>query len=129
MTTDLWMLVASAALYWVLVLTAATPRMFKNGIPWAVGNRHVASVAVPAWAERAQRACDNMQENLILLVALVLVAHAANRAGERSALGAEIFFGARVLHAGVYIAGVPVVRTVAWAIGVFGLVVVLTALV
>ncbi len=129
MTTDLWMLVASAGLYWALIFAAATPRMFKNGIPWSLGNRDAATVAVPAWADRAQRACNNMQENLILLVVLVLVAHAANRASERTVLGAEIFFGARIAHAVVYIAGIPVVRTLAWATGVAGLAVIAAALV
>jgi uncharacterized MAPEG superfamily protein len=81
MTTDLRMLLASAALYWVLILTASNSRMFKNGMRWALGNRDVASDPVAPWAERAQRACDNMQENLILFAAVVLVAHAAHRAG------------------------------------------------
>ena len=62
-----------------------------------------------------------MLENLVLFAILVLVAHAAGRANEMTALGAMLFFYGRLAHAIVYIAGVPWVRTAAWTVSVVGL--------
>lgn len=121
MTIDLWMLVASAGLQWALIMTAATPRLLLNGIPWAVSNRETKSVEVPKWAERAQRTSDNMQENLVLLAILVLVVHVADLANDTTALGTQVFLGARIVHTLVFFAGVPWVRTVAWAVSVVGM--------
>jgi len=42
--------------------------------------------------------------------------------------GALVFLVARVLYAGVYIAGVPVVRTLLWAVSWVGLVMMLVPL-
>ena len=119
MTTDLWMLVAAVGLTWALIMVAATPSVAKNPT-WAVGNRE-APLAVPAWAERAKRTSANMQENLPLFTALVLVAHVSGQADSLSALGAQIFVGARVVHAGIYIAGVPMIRTLVWLVSVVGM--------
>lgn len=121
MTIDLWMLLASAALQWLLILTAATPRLFGNGIMWSMSSRHAESKAMPPWAERAQRASDNLAENLPLFAIVVLVAHVVTGGTATSALGAKIFFGARVAHATLYISGVPALRTAVWAVSLVGL--------
>ncbi len=118
MTTDLWMLVASAGLQWALIMLAATPPLLLNGIPWSVGNREAPSRELPAWAARAKRAAANLQENLILFAIVVLVVHLAGAGSELTATAATVFVGARIAHAGHYIMGVPWLRTVAWAVGV-----------
>ncbi len=128
MTLDLWILVACAALQWTLVMAAAWPRLQTNGFAWGMGNRNAASVTMPPWAQRTQRASDNLHENLILFAILVLVVHVAGKANDISAMGAEVFFGARLLHAALYIAGVPVLRTIVWAISIAGLVMIASAL-
>jgi uncharacterized MAPEG superfamily protein len=128
MTTDLWMLVASAALHWVTILVAATPRLLINGFGWGFGPRDVASAEVPAWAQRAQRASTNMNENLILMAILVLVVHVAGLANETTALGAQLFFWARLAHPLTYMIGVPVVRTLVWMISIAGLFLIASAL-
>lgn len=121
MTTDLWMLVGAAGLQWVLILAVATPTILANGLPWAAGNRESPSKALPAWHDRLKRADQNMRENLILFAVLVLVAHAAGKASPTTALGAQLFLGARVAHALVYVAGVPWLRTLVWCASIAGL--------
>jgi len=44
-------------------------------------------------------------------------------------LGAQIFFWARLVYAGVYIAGVPWLRTGVWAVAVVGLILIFLQLV
>jgi uncharacterized MAPEG superfamily protein len=61
-----------------------------------------------------------MAENLAPFTALVLVAHVTGSANATTALGAAIFFWARVVHAIVFIAGVPWIRTLAFVISILG---------
>ncbi|MCO4769851.1 MAG: MAPEG family protein [Deltaproteobacteria bacterium] len=128
MTTDLWMLVASVGLQFALILIAATPGLVTNGVGWAVSPREDVGEPLPAWAQRADRASKNLQENLAMFGLLVLVVHVTGSGDDTSALGAQIFLGCRILHAVVYVTGTPWVRTLAWAGSVAGMVMVGSAL-
>ncbi len=119
MTPDLWMLVASVALTWALILIAASPATLTNP-KWSLGNRSE-KFDGSAWADRAKRAAENMKENLPLFAILVLVANVSDQANDMSALGAQIFFGARVAHGASYIAGIPYLRTLFWAVSIVGM--------
>ncbi len=120
MTTDLMMLTLSALLTAVLAVPGTVGLVMEKGLPYAAGNRDE-QVELPAWAARALRAHRNMLENLPVFTALVLVAQLTGAANETTALGATIFFWSRVAHAVVYIAGVPWVRTGAFAVSLVGL--------
>ncbi len=74
----------------------------------------------PEWAVRMKRAHANLTENLVPFAGLVLVANTAGLTNETTALGAMIFFWARVVHAIVYTLGVPFVRTLSFAAGLVG---------
>ena len=63
-----------------------------------------------------------MLENLILFAILVLVAQIAGKTNAATALGAQLFFWARVVYLLVYLVGIPWVRTGVWLISVIGLV-------
>lgn len=67
----------------------------------------------PLWAQRAHRAHLNMVETLPAFVAVVIAADQLSgiKNADGIALWSQVFFFARVLHAAVYIAGVPYVRT------------------
>jgi uncharacterized MAPEG superfamily protein len=119
MTIDLWMLAASAGLTWLMILVAATPGLMAN-MKWGLGNRETPANE-DGFNGRAKRAAENMKENLPLFATFVLVAHVSGSADGTSALGAEIFFGARALYAPVYWAGVPGLRTAVWAVSIVGM--------
>jgi uncharacterized MAPEG superfamily protein len=115
MTTDLWMLV------WTAFLCLAMPMVYlpsrvttPGGTDWGFGNRDEARPPFPAWAERAQRAHANLTENVAPFAILVLVAHVAGKANATTALGATIFFWARLAYVPLYVIGIPYVRTVAF---------------
>ena len=129
MTTDLWMLVASAMLCLTIpFITLLGLSQTSNGVVWAFGNRDSA-LEFPAWAARARRAHANLAENLAPFAILVLVAHAAGVANETTALGATIFFWARAAHFLVYAAGIPYVRTLTFLVSLAGELVILGQLV
>ncbi len=126
MTVDLWMLVAAVVLTWAQIMIAATPSVLVNP-KWAMGNRD-SSLESPAWASRADRAAKNMKENLPMFAALVLIAHVSGEADSTSELGAQIFIGARIAHAIIYLAGIPGVRTLVWLVSVAGMAMILSTL-
>ena len=125
MTTDLVMLVATAVLCLLLPTVYAVGRgQMPGGLAWAFGNRDTPLV-VPAWTRRAERAHANLVENLAPFAILVLVAHVAGRANATTALGATLFFWARVAHAAIYVGGLVYLRTLAFFVGVVGEVMIL----
>ncbi len=119
MTTDLWMLVAAVGLTWAFIMAAATPTVLTNPL-WAMGNREKPTEVSPL-THRLTRTAENMKENLPLFAALVLVAHVSGEADATSALGAQVFVGARVVHGLVYMAGIPKIRTPIWLVSVVGM--------
>jgi len=123
LSTDLLMLVLSAALAWLLILTAAAPKLLRHGLQWSAGNRDEAAEVAP-WVKRAERAHANLNENLILFAILVLVVSVTGQANDATALGAVVFFVARCAHAVLYLAGVPWLRTAAWIASLVGMIII-----
>ena len=128
MTTDLSMLV------WTTLLCAVMPMIYvfgelraPGGVEWGLGNRDT-PFELPPWAARAKRAHLNLVENLLPFAVLVLVAHVSGKANAMTALGATIFFCARLAYAVVYTAGIKVVRTVIFFVGVAGMLLILLQL-
>ena len=120
MTTDLWMLVASAMLCLAMPFVALPGVLqVSSGVGWAFGNRDSA-LEFPEWSARVRRAHANLIENLAPFAILVLLAHVTGLANETTALGATIFFWARVAHFLVYTAGIPYVRTLAFGVSLYG---------
>jgi uncharacterized MAPEG superfamily protein len=121
-------LVWSAALTFVLVLIAVSGAILQVGLPKIAGNRE-GLPDMAGWAGRAARTHRNMLESLVLFAILVLVAQAAGVHNGMTLLGAQLFFWGRIAHAIIYIAGIPWLRTAAWAVSIVGLVMILLQLV
>jgi len=128
MTTDLLMLVWTAVLSLLLPSVYAAGRLSQpGGVAWGFGNRDT-PLPAPAWTERAVRAHANLIENLPPFIILVVAAHLTGRANDTTALGATIFFWARVAHAIIYTAGIVYLRTAAFAVSLAGEVLILSQL-
>ncbi len=128
MTAELMYLVWSVALTFVLVLIAVSGATLEVGLPKLAGNReHMPEMT--GWAGRAVRTHRNMLENLPLFAALVLVGQAAGVHNAMTLLGAQLFFWGRVGFAVIYLAGIPWLRTVAWAVSVAGMLLIFLQLV
>jgi uncharacterized MAPEG superfamily protein len=128
MTPDLKMLVWATALTLVQAIIAAFGVMLQVGVMPLVGNRENLP-PIEGWAGRAQRAHRNMLENFMLFSALVLVAQVSGKASATTALGAALFFWARLIYVPVYMVGIPHLRTVVWLVSVVGLVMIFLQLV
>lgn len=118
LTTDLRILVYTGLLSLLIPMVYLVGRVITpGGTKWGVGNRD-GEMRFPGWTERATRAHANLVENLAPFAILVLVAHLSGQANDLTALGARIFFWARVAHAAVYIAGVTGLRTLIFVVSV-----------
>ena len=120
MSPDLKYLLLSTILTFVQVLVAAMGANQAVGLNTLAGNREGLG-EIPGWAGRAKRAHLNMIENMVLFAALVLIAAAAGKASAITAMGAMIFFWARIAYAVIYIAGIAWLRTLAWFVSVIGM--------
>jgi uncharacterized MAPEG superfamily protein len=120
MSPDLTYLLYSTILCFVQVLIAASGANTQVGLMTLAGNREALPDMV-GWAGRARRAHLNMIENFVLFAALVLIAAVAGKANATTAMGATIFFWARLAYAVIYLIGIPWLRTLAWFVGVIGM--------
>ena len=128
MSPDLKLLVWAVALTLVQAVISAIGAQLQVGLPMLAGNRENMP-PLTGWADRAARAHRNMLENLVLFVALVLVAQVTGKANAMTAMGAELFFWARLVYVPVFLAGIPWVRTGVWAVSILGLVLIFIQLV
>ncbi|MDB4940917.1 MAG: hypothetical protein JWP97_451 [Labilithrix sp.] len=127
MTTDLWCLVANALWGLVLVFTEVGGKTRAGGVEWNAGNRDTEPRS-PEWVARAGRALVNHKENFPLFLTAVLVVHVAGRADHVSAMAAVAYVILRALHAVVYIAGIPKLRSAMFAASLAAIFVILSRL-
>jgi len=123
MSPELKYLLFSVVLTFVQVLIAAMAANQVVGLTTLAGNRDDLPV-MSGFAGRAKRAHLNMLENMVLFSALVLIAVVAQKTNAMTALGALIFFWARLLYAVIYLIGIPWLRTLAWFVSVIGMIMV-----
>jgi len=123
MGPELKYLLFSVVLTFVQVLIAAAAANQVVGLTTLAGNRDDLPTYT-GFAGRAKRAHLNMVENMVLFSALVLIAVVAQKTNASTAMGALIFFWARLIYAVIYLLGVPWLRTLAWAVSVIGMIMV-----
>jgi uncharacterized MAPEG superfamily protein len=108
----------------LLVASAFCAKVWApGGVMVAFGNRE--SVAPPlGMAGRADRAARNMLEAMAVFLAFVLAAQISGKTSQ-IALGATVFFWARLIYWPVYLAGIVYLRTLIWGVSVIGLIMIL----
>jgi uncharacterized MAPEG superfamily protein len=92
-------------------------RILELGLWPALGNPQPGQQVNAAWARRSAAAHSNAIENLVLFAALVLtIQQLGINDGQTTALCAVYFF-ARAAHFVIYLLGIPVLRTLSFAVG------------
>ncbi len=127
MSVELTMLAYSVALLFVVILIQASASVMAQGAMPMASNRDNLPPPTPFQA-RMKRVVDNHREGLILFAPLVLIAAQQGVSTSTTVLGAQLFFYSRVAHAALYIAGVPAIRPIVWAVGIAGTVMIFLAL-
>ncbi|HEX7761639.1 MAG TPA: MAPEG family protein [Caulobacteraceae bacterium] len=126
MSVELTMLAYAVGLLLVLVAVQAAAGVLAQGLMPMAGSRDGLPEPKPFQA-RTKRVVDNHREGLTLFAPVVLIAAVAHISNHWTVLGSELFLYARLAHAVLYLAGVPLVRPLAWGLGLAGTVMVLGA--
>lgn len=127
MSIEITVLASAAGLALALTLVQGVRNVLVLGLATAAGNQHEIA-PWEGWNDRLNRALRNLIEAIAIYAPIAIAVYAFGVANETSALGAKIFLGARLVHAVVYTAGVPWVRTGAWFVGVVGILMVASSL-
>ncbi len=120
MTPEVQMLAATGLLALILTVIQGTRNVVVLGLSTAVGTQE----DLPSWRgwhDRLNRALRNLIEATVVFAPIVIAVILSNQTSDMTALGAEIFFGARIAHVILFIAGIPFLRTMAWFVGVIGI--------
>jgi uncharacterized MAPEG superfamily protein len=122
MTADLWILLGLALLTELLTVPPLIARgAAPGGVKWIFHNRDTELSGVAAWGGRAVRAHDNLAGNLAMYAAVIGVAVATGATNRTTLVAGVVLLVARILHALVYIAGIPYLRTAVYGVAQFGM--------
>lgn len=121
MTTELRVLGYSIFLGLAYVFVAALLSTHQRGLGWNAGNRDGEPRPLSGVAARAARANANFLETFPFFAAAVLAVVLVRQQTPHTALGAQLYFWARLLYLPVYLIGVPYLRTLIWAVAFWGL--------
>ena len=109
------------------LIIATTLATKDQGLAYNMSARDLPAPSVSPLAARMLRAFGNFKETFVFFAVAVLAVTLLGKANANSALGAQIYFWARLVYVPVYAAGIPVVRTLIWGASIAGLVMVLLA--
>jgi len=126
MTPELTYLLWGVILLLVHVIVQATLSDLSKGLGWALGPQDEPRDQ-NAVADRVQRALRNYLETFPAFVALALILTVTDRGTDMSALGAAIWFWARIAYIPIFASGIPLLRSAAWFASVVGLVLMILA--
>lgn len=107
---------------------AASLMTRQRGLAWNASARDGDPPPLTGVAARADRALRNFLETFPFFAAAVLAVVATGSADSGTAVGALIYFCARLLYVPLYLAGVPYLRSLVWAVSLLGMLTVLWGL-
>lgn len=120
MPVELRIAALGALLLFIHIFIAVRFKTAQYGRKWNVSARDEALPAPNAVTARLIRAQANFQETFPIAVVALLGVVIAGRTSQWTALGGWIWLGARLVYIPLYWAGVPVVRTIVWTVGMVG---------
>jgi uncharacterized MAPEG superfamily protein len=117
LSPELQAVALSAMLTGVLWIPIIVNRLIEMG-PWKALKNPEPDVRPHAnWAYRLGCAHRNAIENLVVFAPLAIMVHMLGANNGLTATAASIFVLSRVAHAVIYTFGIPLLRTIAFAIG------------
>jgi uncharacterized MAPEG superfamily protein len=127
MSFELAMLAAGCVLCLVQIVIASHAASLQHGYRWTAGSRDAEVPRLTGTAGRLERALRNFLETFPVFVAAVLLVRVLGREGTLSEWGAGLYVSARVVYLLLYMAGVPLIRSLVWKVAFVGIVLLLLA--
>lgn len=121
MPVELKIAALGAPLLFVHIFTAARFKTAQYGRDWNVGARDEALPEANVMTGRTMRAQANFQETFPIAIVALLGVVLAGKTSATTAVGGWIWLGARVVYLPLYAAGIRIIRTLAWAVSIVGL--------
>jgi uncharacterized MAPEG superfamily protein len=120
--------VLALILGFVHLFAAANVITSERGLIWNMGPRDNTPPLRSILAGRLDRAFANFKETFGFFASAVLACAILGRHTALTVWGAEVYLAGRIVYLPLYAAGVPIVRTIAWAIATAGIVFLIVAL-
>lgn len=128
MPVEIQMLAWSILLGVAQLFIAAALMTRQRGLAWNASARDGDPPPLTGVAGRADRALRNFLETFPFFAAAALAVVATGRGDPATALGAQLWFWARVAYVPLYLGGIPYVRSLVWGVSLLGMLMVLWGL-
>jgi uncharacterized MAPEG superfamily protein len=117
MTKELLWLTLTVILTGLMWIPYILDRIMVRGLAGAMANPSRGDKPQSGWAQRLYFAHTNAVENLVIFATLVLILDSTGHSTRSTVIACAVYFWARLAHAIIYTLGVPVLRTLAFAVG------------
>ena len=124
---EIQMLCWSVVLGLAQLVIATSLATWDQGLAYNISPRDGAAPPVTKLTARFERAFGNFRQTFVYFAVAVLVVTVLAKNSPQSALGAQIYFWARLAYVPAYAAGITGLRTAIWTGSIVGLVMVLLA--
>ncbi|PTQ63035.1 putative MAPEG superfamily protein [Sphingomonas sp. PP-CE-3G-477] len=119
--TEMLLMGWSTVLLFAYVMIQGQTATRDRGLDWNAGPRDGEQKPLGEMAGRAERALKNFQETYPVFIALALGLVVTDRTGGIGAIGAWLWFGARIAYIPLYLFGIKYVRSLCWLGSILGL--------
>ena len=117
MSGELKWLTLTVILTGILWVPYILDRIMVRGLMGAMANPSRNDTPQSPWAQRLYFAHTNAVENLAIFAPLVLILAWQGHSTQSTMIACAVYFWARLAHVIVYALGIPVLRTLAFAVG------------
>jgi uncharacterized MAPEG superfamily protein len=122
------MLALAVVLGLVQIVAASHSASLQRGYRWTASPRDEPTPPLRGVAGRLDRALRNFLETFPLFVAVVLAAHVSETHNALTEWGARLYLWGRVAYVPLYVAGIPLVRSLVWNVATIGIMLFVVAL-
>ena len=112
----------------VQIVAASHSASLQRGYRWTASPRDEPTPPLRGVAGRLDRALRNFLETFPLFVAVVLAAHVSETHNALTEWGARLYLWGRVAYVPLYVAGIPLVRSLVWNVATVGIMLFVVAL-
>lgn len=121
MTVELASLLGCTFILFVSILIQGVHTDMTQGFKFSLGNRNRKPKSEGPAAARLANNVNNQMEGLALLIPLIVALEITQSHSSLSSIGALVYLISRAVYAALYMFGVPVIRSIAWFIGIIAL--------